>query len=117
MQLRKSNDFRRSASTLVSGFERTGRTQCVQWMVGILRLRQAFFWLRVFSCYQAESTLRRPSARGCGGHSQEKAVSGCLVSPSSEAGEPIRQAAEGMCWKTAYNHFSNGGGDAQQYVD
>ena len=42
------NDFRRSASTLAGGFKRTGRTQSVQWMVGILRLRQAFFWLRVF---------------------------------------------------------------------
>ena len=29
MQLRKSNDFRRSASTLMGGFERTGRTQSV----------------------------------------------------------------------------------------
>ena len=29
MQLRKSNDFRRSAPTLAGGFERTGRTQSV----------------------------------------------------------------------------------------
>jgi len=55
MQLRKSSDFRRSASTLAGSFERTGRTQSVHLTLGILSKSQAvfyalsFFWLDGFA--------------------------------------------------------------------
>jgi len=48
MQLRKSNDFRRSAPTLASGFERTGRTHSVHPTGGILRHFQAVFYALAF---------------------------------------------------------------------
>ena len=58
MQLRKSNDFRRSAPTLTSGFERTDRTQSVQPTCGILRGLQAFFWPRVFPALKQNPRAR-----------------------------------------------------------
>ena len=51
-------DFRRSASTLTGGFERTGRTQSMQPKSGNQCVLQAFYWLRLCS---AELALSRPA--------------------------------------------------------